>query len=125
MLSINISAANLINAAAVKVVNLQPVLIYFLSAAFYVRNFRVASLLIPFLGRGKNSGGAQLREEQDDQKRNRVRHVTSEQMFHDEFHNDCFGTEALWNSERLANAKTVSVDIFGRLCSVLTRSDSM
>lgn len=79
----------------------------------------MVSSLIPFLGRGKNSGAAQLREEQDDQKRNRVWHITSEQMFHDEFHNHCFGTEALWNSERLANAKTVFVDIFGRLCSVL------
>lgn len=58
MLSINISAANLINAAAVKVVNLQPVLIYFLFAVFYVRNFHVVSSLIPFLGRGKNSGAA-------------------------------------------------------------------
>lgn len=77
MLSINISAANLTNVAAVKVVNLQPVWIYFLSAVFYVGNFHVSSSLIPFLGHGKNSGAAQLREKQDDQKRNRVRHITS------------------------------------------------
>lgn len=85
-------------------------------------NFHVASSPISFLGRDKNSGAVQLREKQDDQKRNRVRHMTSEQMNFPTIVLELkpSGTPKDWRTPK--PYLWASLDA---CCSVLTHSDSM
>lgn len=124
VLSINISA-NLIKTAAAKVVNLQPLLIYYLSTVFSVRNFHFASSLIP--GFRENSEAAWRNRGRKKTTKNLTKFGTSppSRCFPITFARVVLGLKPSGTRKRLANAKSVSVEVFGRLCNVLTRSDSM
>lgn len=121
MLPINISA-NLMKTAAAKVVNLQPLLIYYLSTVFSVRNFHFASSLIR-----ENSGAAWRNRGRKKTTKNLTKFGTSppSRCFPITFARVVLGLKPSGTRKRLANAKSVSVEVFGRLCNVLTRSDSM
>lgn len=87
--------------------------------------FSFGVLAHPGAGENSGAGAAQPREEENDQTRPRVGHGASEQTLPAEFREGRPRPEALWDSERLENANRVSVEVFGRLCSALTRPDSV